>query len=76
MVDRNETVTLVVSKGAKKITVPSGIVNSSLETAKDTIKKQVLKLRLYMNTVTEVLMWLFHVHHQKEHLFQRTVLLL
>lgn len=43
MVDRNETVTLVVSKGAKKITVPSGIVNSSLETAKDTIKKAGLK---------------------------------
>lgn len=40
MVDRNETVTLVVSKGAKKITVPSGIVNSSLETAKDTIKSR------------------------------------
>lgn len=46
VVDRNETVKLVVSKGPKKLSVPSGIVNSDLDSAMEDLDKLGVKAEI------------------------------
>ena len=43
VVDRNKTVKLVVSKGPKRLTVPSGMVNSNLDSAMEALDKLGVK---------------------------------
>lgn len=43
VVDRNKTVKLVVSKGPKRITVPSGIINSDLDSVMESLDELGLK---------------------------------
>lgn len=46
VVDRNKTVKLVVSKGPKKLTVPSGLVNSDLDSAMEALDKIGVKTEI------------------------------
>ena len=46
IVDRNKTVKLVVSKGPKKITVPSGIIGSELDDVIETLDKIGVKTEI------------------------------
>lgn len=43
VIDRNKTVKLVVSKGPKRITVPSGIINSDLDSVMESLDELGLK---------------------------------
>ena len=46
VVDRNKTVKLVVSKGPKRLSVPSGIINSDLDSAMEALDKLGVKTEI------------------------------